>query len=165
MPWEFNQTAWDWNMKKLYSGKPPWDKKIVGDVGYYWINHVERLLDKEADSHFICLKRDRESTMDSYMVKSSGLNVHPTDDWFRMFPRYNLPAREAVGAMWDDYYRVAEEWQEKCPELFLILDMDEALNTADGMTEMLEHLGVENPLIQTNIKLNCGSEIGELYGE
>ena len=160
MPWEFEPLVWNWNMDKLMSGKKPYDTLVIGDVGYYWVNHVERLLGVFPDTRFVCLKRDRTETMDSYMVKSSGLNVHPTDDWFRMFPRYDLPKREAVGAMWDDYYKTAEAWQEKYPELFAIMDMNEALNTKNGMVGMMEHLGIENPVFQIGIRLNVGGKDG-----
>ena len=160
LPWEFYQEAWDWNMRKLNSGKPPWGKEIVGDVGYYWVNYVERLLNLRPDTKFICLKRDREAVMDSYMVKSSGLNVHPADDWFRMFPRYNLPAREAVGAMWDDYYKISEGWEGRYPESFKIMDMDEVLNTEDGMRRMFDFLQIENPVMETGIRLNRGQQQG-----
>lgn len=157
LPWEFYQEAWDWNMRKLNSGKPPWGEEIIGDVGYYWVNYVERLLNIRPDTKFICLKRDRQEVMDSYMAHSSGLNVHPTDDWFRMFPRYNLPKKEAVGAMWDDYYRISEGWAVKYPKSFSIMEMHDVLNDKNGMNKALSFLGIENPVIKLGIRLNAGA--------
>lgn len=156
LPWEFCRDIWDWNMRKLNSGKPPWDKEVVGDVGYYWVNYVERLLNLLPETKFICLKRDRQEVMDSYMVHSSGLNVHPTDDWFRMFPRYDLPKKEAVGAMWDDYCKISEGWEKKYPESFKIMDVDKALNSEDGMREMFDFLLIDNPVVNIGIRLNQG---------
>lgn len=151
LPWDFDSEIWKFISNNLFSRKAD----VVGDVGYYWINYVERLLDVKPDTKFICLKRDRQETMDSYMVKSSGLNVHPTDDWFRLFPRYNLSPKEAVGAMWDDYYKIAESWQKKYPDKFVLMDMDDALNDEDNQRKMLNFVGFSNPQIRLNIRLNA----------
>ena len=162
MPWEFDEKIWKWNMGRFLSGEKPYNTEIIGDVGFYWLNYVGRLLELQENAKFVCLKRDKQETIDSYMKKSNGLNVHPTDDRFRLFPRYSPPLKEAVGAMWDDYYRIAESWREKYPGSFLIMDMDEALNTSDGMMVMMEHLGIKNPIIHTGIKLNVSE--GDCYG-
>lgn len=154
LPWDFDSEIWEFMSNRLLSRKAD----IIGDVGYYWINHVEYLLDIMPDTKFICLKRDRQETMDSYMMKSSGLNVHPTDDWFRMFPRYNVPPKDAVGLMWDDYYKIAERSQKKYPDAFLIMDMDVVLNTRNGMRRMFKFLDITNPIMETNIQLNTSHD-------
>ena len=158
LPWEFDEEIWTVMMGRLFSGKHPYNTEIIGDVGFYWINYIERLLDLQSTTKFICLKRDREETMDSYMVKSSGLNVHPTDNWFRLFPRYNLPAREAVGAMWDDYYKIAETIARKYPDKFMLIDMNDSLNNEQKQRTMMKFAGFDTPHIQLNIKLNVRNE-------
>ena len=155
VPWEFDEHAWEWiTTKKLLSGNKPYNTEAIGDVGYYWINHIDRLLDLKSNTKFICLKRDRQEVIESMWKFTSGLNVHPTDDWYRMYPRYDAHPRDAVGLMWDDYYKIAERWQKKYPDAFLIMDMDVALNTEDGMGGMFEFLGITNPIMETNIQLN-----------
>jgi hypothetical protein len=169
MPWEFDKQIWDWNIKRIrnpdcYPTKIVGDvgfywicypTKIVGDVGFYWINYIEHLLHEFGDVRFVCLKRDRQETMDSYWRKSSGLNVHPTDDWFRLFPRYDADDYHAVGLMWDDYYAIADIWLKKYPDKFILLDMDYALNTEEGVKTILDHMGMEDQVIKTGIKLNA----------
>jgi len=155
VPWEFDKEAFEWMMtNKLLSNNRPYGTEVIGDVGYYWINYIGHLLELKPDAKFICLKRDRQETMDSYMIKSSGLNVHPTDDWYRMFPRYDLPKKEAVGAMWDDYYKIAESWQDKYPDKFIIMGMDEALNDEREQKKLLQFARFNQPRVQLHIRLN-----------
>jgi hypothetical protein len=158
MPWEFDEEIWTWNMGRLLLGKWPYDKNIIGDVGFYWINYIEKLLEKRPETKFVCLKRDRQEVVKSMWKFTSGLNVHPTDDWFRMYPRYDTHPKDAVGLMWNDYYKIAERWQEKHPDAFLIMDMDVALNTEDGMRRMFKFLDITNPVMETNIQLNTSND-------
>lgn len=154
LPWDFDSEIWEVMSNRLLSRKA----SIVGDVGYYWINYIERLLKKVPEAKFICLKRDRQEVIESMWNFTRGLNVHPTDDWFRMYPRYDAHPKDAVGLMWDDYYKIAELWQEKYPDAFLIMDMDVALNTKDGMKQMFKFLDITNPIMETNIQLNTSHD-------
>lgn len=159
VPWEFDEHVWEWMMtNKLLSNRHPYDTEVIGDVGYYWINYIERLLELKPEAKFICLKRDREETIDSYMVKSSGLNVHPTDDWYRMFPRYDAYPRDAVGLLWDDYYKIAESWQDEYPGKFIIMGVEEALNDERGQEKLLQFAGFHSPRVQLNIRLNANGQ-------
>lgn len=159
VPWEFDEHAWDWIItKKLLSGNKPYDTEVIGDVGYYWINYIDRLLDLKLDTTFVCLKRDRKEVIESMWGYTSGLNVHPTDDWYRMYPRYDAHPKDAVGLMWDDYYEIAEACLRKYPDKFILMDMDDALNDEDKQEKMLKFMGFSNPQIQLNIRLNARGE-------
>lgn len=129
----------------------------VGDVGYYWLNHVERLMKVAPHAKFICLKRDRQEVIESMWDFTRGLNVHPTDEWFRMYPRYDTDRKTAIGLMWDDYYSLAEGLQSKHPEHFRIFDID-SLNTEKGQREILSFAGIKKPVLQVGIKLNKSKE-------
>jgi hypothetical protein len=155
MPWEFDKEIWAWNMGRLLFGKWPYDTDVIGDVGFYWVNYIERLLEKVPETKFICLKRDRQEVVESMWKFTSGLNVHPTDERFRMYPRYDAHPKDAVGLMWDDYCKITERWQGQYPEYFKIMDMDMALNDKGGVREMLVFLGIKNPVIKAGIRLNA----------
>ncbi|KKL94555.1 hypothetical protein LCGC14_1863500 [marine sediment metagenome] len=128
---------------------------IIGDVGYYWLNQVNHLLEHVPQAKFICLKRARQEVIESTWAHSRGLNVHPTDPWYRMYPLYNTDRKTAIGLMWDDYCTISEKLQEKYPEHFKILDTD-SLNTQVGVETILDFAEVpkEEQVIQIGVRLN-----------
>jgi hypothetical protein len=129
--------------------------RIIGDVGYYWINYVEDLLSIRPRAKFICLKRDRQEVIDSMWDFTRGLNVHPTDEWFRMYPRYKTDPKDAIGLMWDEYQVVTERLGWKHPEVFMICSMDR-LNTEKGVRTLLDFAGVpkDDQVVKLGIHLN-----------
>jgi len=44
--------------------------KLLGDIAYYYLNYVEDILAVVPGCKFVCIKRDREQTVDSWMKKS-----------------------------------------------------------------------------------------------
>lgn len=137
-------------------------ENIIGDVGYYWINYVEDLLSIRPEAKFICLKRDRQEVIDSMWGYTRGLNVHPVDDWFRMYPRYNVHPKDAVGFMWDDYQALAESLERKYPENFVIVWIDK-LNSEDGIRYILDFAGIpeDEQVITTGIHLNKRDSVND----
>lgn len=45
--------------------------RMIGDIAFYYLNYVELILERNQDVRFICLKRDKEETVESWMRKSS----------------------------------------------------------------------------------------------
>ena len=45
--------------------------RLIGDIAYYYLNYVEDMLRANPACVFICIKRDREETVASWMKKSS----------------------------------------------------------------------------------------------
>ena len=43
---------------------------------------------------------------------------------------------------WDEYYKESEKWQEKYPDSFIIIDMNEALNTEEGKSKIFNFIGI-----------------------
>jgi hypothetical protein len=44
---------------------------LIGDIAYYYLNYVDDLLKIAPESRFVCIKRDRNQTVASWMKKSS----------------------------------------------------------------------------------------------
>jgi len=153
LPWEFDAQAWDFMSQKLlgYQGE------IIGDVGYYWINYVDSLLDILPQAVFVCLKREKDEVIISMWDYSRGLNVNPADPWYRMYPLYNADRKTAIGMMWDDYYEIAETMKNKYPDIFKIVSMND-LNTDEGVSSILRFVGmpdnIQNRIV--GIKANAG---------
>jgi hypothetical protein len=126
--------------------------KFGGDVGFFWLNYVDPLLELYPDTRFVCLRRDREKTADSLARRMIGrrhfaLHVLYRDETGRlhaptMFPEYNgQPIREAAGLYWDEYYSRAEDVEKKHPECFRIFNTEAVLNEESVQREMLEFTG------------------------
>jgi hypothetical protein len=143
---------------KLFSRKPPYDTEVIGDVGYYWINYIDRALDIEPDAKFICLWRNRKEVMDSMWRHSRGLNVYSQDNKENPYPYYDTDRYTAIGRMWDDYAALSEKWSDKYPSNFMCIEMGKALNDTHGQREMLRFAGFKNPIIRLGIKLNVSKE-------
>jgi len=134
MPWNRNPPEAQSEMfKRLFMH----EGEYIGDVGYYWINYVEDMLHVRPDAKFICLERDRQEVIESMWDYTRGLNTHPTNDWFMMYPRYDTDRKSAIGLMWDDYKEIAQSWQQTRPESFKVFPV-ETLNTVPGVTTILD---------------------------
>ncbi len=157
LPWKYRQNLWNRVVGKLTSDKPPYDKEIIGDCGYYWINYIKNAIDAFPSARFICLWRDRQEVIDSTWEHSRGLNVYPNDP-NQPYKLYDASRYNAIGLMWDDYMALSEMWLKKCPTKFYLVEMNTALNNADGQEEMLRFVGYEKPVIRLGIKKNTRGE-------
>lgn len=45
--------------------------RIMGDIAYYYLTYVDDILAINPDVKFVCIKRDKQQTVDSWMQKSS----------------------------------------------------------------------------------------------
>jgi len=44
---------------------------LIGDIAYYYLSYVDDILARNQDVRFVCIKRDREDTIESWLVKSA----------------------------------------------------------------------------------------------
>ncbi len=45
--------------------------KLIGDIAYYYLSYVDDILALNQQVRFVCIKRDRQQTIDSWMTKSA----------------------------------------------------------------------------------------------
>lgn len=58
---------------------------LIGDIAYYYLNYVDELLQTSPECAFVCIRRDREQTIESWMKKSA-IRRWPSlwlADWFK----------------------------------------------------------------------------------
>lgn len=142
--------------------------RLAGDVAFYYLPYVRTILAANPDVRFICLRRDRESTIDSFLdktvkrrpfaflervglrrvknrnhwVEHDGTRWDSDPVWDRCFPKYDADdKRSALEMYWDDYYQTAERLQAELPDRFR-LEPIEALNDESGQDALLEFVGV-----------------------
>lgn len=145
LPWDYDEKTLLINLNSILNRK----SQYVGDVGFYWLNYVEKIISMFPDAKFVCLKRERQPTVDSW-YKHSGKANH----WSKQivedeivtrtsnhFPKIYKPKKEAIGVFYDIYYWKAEYLQERYPLNFMIFDMAYTLNNQTGMELMLKFAG------------------------
>lgn len=142
--------------------------RIEGDVASSYLPYVEHILSRSPDTRFVCLERDREGTVASFMAKTRDKADHWKSPaaftrhagWNRCFPDYDhrLTREQAIGRYWDDYHRRAKSLAAAYPDNVILLPM-EALNTESGQREILEFVGIpraEQCVFAEGVKLNRG---------
>jgi len=173
--------SYDYNPKNLalaFKALSLRDPPIVGDSAFYWINNVIPLLNHKPDVKCICLKRDKQSVIESYWARNDGspmdgnLNVGgasfkiqgvavagmymkiASDCGYMKIasdcgPNIDLLKRK-TGEVWDEYYLQAERFEKDYPDSFRIYPT-EALNEEEKVREMLEFVGIENPIVEVGV--------------
>ncbi|MEL6722438.1 MAG: hypothetical protein AAFP10_04335 [Pseudomonadota bacterium] len=136
---------------------------LTGDVGFYYLPYVEYILTQEPSCRFICLKRDRAATIQSYLRKTDGKNHWKIHDgtsfryceWDACYPKYTIADKsKAIGLYWDEYYRRVKQLSDKYPHAILITSTA-SLNT--GVDHILDYAYVSRSarIYPDNICLNA----------
>jgi len=162
-----NRISWQGDEKTidkflLWASEAAKQKRLVGDVAFYYLNYVEYLLSLNPNIKFVCLQRDRASTVTSYMKHTKDMNHWMLHDgtrwqkssWDHCYPKYEVLSKEkAIEQYWDDYYLIANELQTKYPDSFRIFKTA-TLNTEAGQRAILAFIGIENPRLSVGIQFN-----------
>jgi len=162
VPWEGGCRAID-EILGGFSATP--GVRLIGDAAPYHLPYVGRILAANPHVRFVCLKRDREETVASFLRTTLHTNYWIAHDgvqwkrtpWDRCFPKYQVSDKaEAIGLYWDDYYRRAADLETKHPQAFRVFPT-EALNTVEGQHAILGHLGIaeESQRLLVGIRLNA----------
>ena len=150
---------------------------LVGDVGCYYLPYIGFLmkslnevsvLKQGYDFKFIIMKREKAKVVESFLKKFKRQNNNPlqnhgnekikVDEWDKSFPKYdNMSPREAIEKYYDDYYKIADVFEERHPDNVKIFDID-YLNSHEGVSEILEFVDVKNKHIISGIKKNTTVE-------
>lgn len=133
------------------------DKK-VGDIAFYYLPYVEWIASQRPEATFVCMRRDREETIESYM-KKSGTRDHwssmrnDLDPWDRMYPRFKTDdKRAAIGMYWDMYYEETDRL-ERSGIRIKTFDMH-MLNEDSGVERILDFCGLRCLFNPVGIKKN-----------
>lgn len=158
LQWEPNEMKLARNLEFLIARQSPW----AADVGFYYLNYVDWILDIYPDARFVCLKRNRTATTKSWLLHTGPGNHWTAQDSIHWrpemiatatgdyFPKYDLPKKKGAERYWDEYYSKAEKLAEKY-EQFRIFD----ISALDGGHEILEHIGIpEQDRVPMTVHMN-----------
>lgn len=138
----------------------------VGDVFSAYLYYVRQIAGKFPGTRFVCLKRDRASTVKSFARKVEPANhwmEHDgtrwmSDPWDASFPNFSAATvEEAIGLYWDDYYERAGAFESELEGQFRVFDLD-VLNQPEGQAEILAFVGAPPPKKTLEVWQNRGSQ-------
>lgn len=154
-------------MAAIQSGKTG-TARILGDVMGTWIWHAKDLILEDHRVRVVCMKRNREETVRSFLAKKPDSNRWQKsewdgDPWGRTSPWYDddLTKRAAIRAYWEDVYSTADRLAHDFPTQFRVFPI-QALNSESGVRSILDFVGVPKPNIKVGIRLNQGDPVNEL---
>lgn len=156
LPWDFDwKKKEDWEAFQTHVARFKQRQaiaRLAGDVAFYWLPYLHEMFSSFPDLKVICLKRDREETIRSYMKKTQGRNHWMHHDgkkwrldpiWDKCYPKYDVESKEeAIGRYWDDYYRAVEDWARHYPDQVRVFSTH-VLNSEEGQDEIFAFLGLK----------------------
>lgn len=119
--------------------------QFVGDIAFYHLNYIDIIRSLYSNVKFVCLKRDRKSTVQSFLRKVGKRNhwsaTGPRDDWDKCFPTYDVEDKTvAINKYYDEYYSIISKHKD-----IPVYDMASCLNKRQPMRELLYYLGFDRP--------------------
>lgn len=133
------------------------EAQLVGDVASFYLPYVEDAIRAEPTIRIVCLKRDREEVVQSFCRWLDRTQHLPTNHWAEqpapgwhhdpvwtaIFPKYGTANREeGIRLYWDAYYATVEQLLRVYPQQIRLFDMQHALNTKEGLRDLLTFAGI-----------------------
>jgi hypothetical protein len=179
LPWAVDKGALEQKLFEILTEQSVMNQingpTVLGDIAFYYLPYVELIMDLHPNTVFICMKRDKKATVDSYMKWTKGRNhwmLHNgiiwrlDPEWDVCYPSYNMfgdnpkiVKRFAVERYWLEYYLEAEGLQAKYPDNFMIVDIED-LNSTEKLPSLLYRIGIhwDDQFIKTKIHENKGKQ-------
>lgn len=155
MSWDFTPFGIERALDLLESR----EAAVACDIAFYYLPCVEYIAAARPDATFVCMRRGREETVESYMAKTPGRDHWRhgggrPDPWDRMYPKFDLGSkREAIGAYWDMYYERTASLESSGVRIrtFDVAD----LNDEDGARSIMEFAGLDPSAAPVGLRENA----------
>ncbi len=125
--------------------------QLIGDVALFHLPYVELIAQSFPHVRFICLKRPKRATVQSFMKKTEfddpwrSTGNPPKGPWSNAFPKFNAPTKKAACEMyWEYYYQECNRLQKLFPDSFFMFNTED-LNTSYGVKSILTACGIPEP--------------------
>lgn len=142
---------------------------FIGDVGHWWLPHMETVAKFFPDFRAVVMKRDKAETVESFVTVKNGDSEGGVNHWIdhdgsfwgkvpfdRCYPSYPVrDIREALGLYWEEYYQRCEMLAKRYPGQLRVFDIS-ALQSAEGQEEILQFCGFPDPVVGQEFHANVG---------
>ena len=171
LPWDAIDRPYNINIEIMRH----YPMEVVGDVSFWWLKYVGDVVKDFPGARIVCLKRDKEETLRSFLKCSSVfdsnhytdiLSQHYDHDKWPLnapdsvalracFPHYDATIENAIRMYWTDYYNLAYRAEMAFPDNFKVFPM-EVLNSHEGVLSILQFCQFRNPII---VNVNIQKEL------
>lgn len=147
LPWVFNGKSF---ARKVVQLKAP--TKSIAEIAFFYLPYTSFLKQEFPNIKFICLRRNKSQTIDSFM-ETTGTDNHwafpenkewtRNSRWDQCFPKYQdtYTKQECITRYYDEYYDMAKRYEILFPKNFKIFDIN-LLNTKEGQKEIFDFVGI-----------------------
>ena len=127
----------------------------ITNITHSYLKYVPEFLELHPDMKFLCLRGRREHSIKSLAVSWGYRNPCFVKDRtvgfghnryaVSQFPNYSDCENEFIATekYWDEYYKIANEFQERYPDNFLIVDAPEFFSNTEYQLKCLGAIGVD----------------------
>ncbi|MEE4261234.1 MAG: sulfotransferase [Desulfobacteraceae bacterium] len=147
LPWVF--------LEELFQERVKWFSMstagITGDVAFFYLPYLEKLIGVFPRLKIVCLERNRQAVIDSFLWKTQWQNRWVNHDgtewvkdtvWDKTFPKYAIADKaRAIGAYWDEYRKKIRRVAGKYPASVKRMTTEE-LNTTRGQQKIFDFLAI-----------------------
>lgn len=147
LPWVFDENLFQERVRWFSNSAAA----VIGDVAHFYLPYLEACIHAFPHVKIICLERDRQAVIDSFMFKTQWRNPwypHDGTDWVKddvwdpTFPKYDITDKpKAIGAYWDDYHKKIRLVAQRFPANVRIFGID-VLNTEHGQKGIFDFLHI-----------------------
>lgn len=159
LPWDFDDggEAAVRKIRKFFLTPEAEGLSIVGETSWFLIRHAEHILNAFPSARFICIRRDRDETIDSFSRWLDGYFPVETNLWASQpkasghhdpilspsVPKFDEPTvTQAIGRYWDAFYDEAKKLSDTHPDRVRMFEMGDALTQDATQRELLSFAGV-----------------------
>ena len=125
---------------------------VIGDIGFYWINYISKILNKRADSKVINVTRDLDEVIESFFTYKTPDKVN-LGGWYGYPYEDDTPTKDAI-ARTMKHYRF---WEDRIKHyhvgMIYHIDMYD-LNKEDKLSDMLNWIGYETTRVLSPIHID-----------
>lgn len=146
------------------------ERDVVADIHFVWTSHIGTFLhwanNDNRKVRVVALKRDVDEVVDSYdkwKPNSDHWSFHgyrdtKPDQWDKCYPTFDTEnKREGIRRFWHRVYNIIDQYRsDKRVSLFRTKD----LNTEEGVRDILEFVGYEDPKVEVGVKVKSPSYPG-----
>lgn len=128
---------------------------IRADMSPFWLPYVHDVAAVVSDARFVCLWRPRSRYVESWLSFTGTRNAWATTSVLDFsYPQTGLKnAETSAGLYWDWYMGIAWQLRDELSDRFRMVSVVD-LNCEYGQRNLLDWLGVANPVMRPGIRLN-----------
>jgi hypothetical protein len=149
LPWIFDEGFFQEHVAWFLNASA----STIGDVAFFYLPYIERFLEVFPRMKVLCIERDRQEVVDSYMAWTQWRNHwydHDGSRWFKdhvwdqCYPKYHTADKlQAIGSYWDDYQRQIRFLANKYSDNIGLFDIS-ILNNKPGQNQIFDFLCIIN---------------------